>query len=651
MSFKRFRRLVVMPIVFILSSIVFACISLKFNRLLAYTELTVVGALLIMYFAWLAVSVKDLIHVILHVSSRTDASKRKSVASCPLPVVVTDKSGNIVLFNEAFSEEVMKVDDEDSANLFAYLPETSVSLESGANLSVTCNDRYYNVFYDETKHKDSLLRVYYFIDETDLRLTETEYLLSRPQIMILTIDGFNEIQKNYTNNDFTGIRMGIDRIINEWVAKYNTCYGQMSSERYIIFAETRNLEAMKEEKFKLLDEIRNFTFRDQRVGVTISVGVGTGNSFEECESNARQALDMAQSRGGDQVAVRAEDGSYIFYGGIAKGIEKTTKVRTRIVASSVAELIGNSKNVMIMGHRFPDLDAMGAAVAMYSAAVSMGVPAYIVTDREKSLAGPLLDRMDEENFKILKPSQSVEKMSDDTLLIIVDTHIVDFVEVPELYKKAKKVVVIDHHRKAVNFIDKAVIFFHDPAVSSASEMVTELLQYIGGEPIIGKFEADALLAGITLDTRNFVLRAGVRTFEAAAYLKSRGADTVRVKKLFSSTLENYKQKNTVISASNEYKNCAIARAQVDSKDIRIIASQAADELLNITQVDASFVLFESGDVINISARSLGLVNVQIIMEKLGGGGHQTMAAAQIQKTTFDEAEKKLREAIDLFYEG
>ncbi len=305
---------------------------------------------------------------------------------------------------------------------------------------------------------------------------------------------------------------------------------------------------------------------------------------------------------------------------------------------------------MIMGHRFPDLDAMGAAVAMYSAAKSMDVQPFIVTDREKSLAGPLMDRMDEEGLKILSPSQALERISGETLLIIVDTHIPDFVEEPELYKKAKKVVVIDHHRKSVNFIEKAVIFFHDPSVSSASEMVTELLQYIGGEPVIGSFEADALLSGITLDTRNFVLRAGVRTFEAAAYLKSRGADTVRVKKLFSTTLRNYKQKNKIVSSSAEYKNCAIATADFDSKDIRIIASQAADELLNISQVDASFVIFGSGNTVNISARSLGLVNVQVIMEKLGGGGHQTMAAAQLRDVTTAEAEEKLRRAIDEFNE-
>ncbi len=639
-----------MPIVLVLASIAFSVVTLKFSRPTAYAEFGVSAVLLVAYIVWASVAVKDLIHVILHISSKTNFAKRKSVSSFPLPLVVTDDKGDIILFNAEFSDGVMKIEKEEAGNLFEHFPETSLSFKTGTDFSVSRDGKYFKVFYDETKHKDSQMRIYYFVDETKLRLTEIEYSLSRPQILIVAVDGFNEIQKNYTNNDFSGIRLGIDRAIGDWATKYNTSYGQMSSERYIIIAETRNIEAMKEEKFKILDEIRNFTFREQRVGVSLSVGVGTGKTFAECETNARQALDMAQSRGGDQVAIKAEDGAYLFYGGIAKGIEKTTKVRTRIVAASVADLIRSSKNVMIMGHRFPDLDAMGAAVAMYSATKSMGVQPFIVTDREKSLAGPLMERMDEEDFRILGPSQALEKISDETLLIIVDTHITDFVEEPELYKKAKKVVVIDHHRKSVNFIDKAVIFFHDPAVSSASEMVTELLQYIGGEPVIGSFEADALLSGITLDTRNFVLRAGVRTFEAAAYLKSRGADTVRVKKLFSSTLESYKQKNKIVSSSVEYRNCAIAKADFESRDIRIIASQAADELLNISQVDASFVVFRSGNVINISARSLGLVNVQVIMEKLGGGGHQTMAAAQLQDMTVSEAEEKLRKAIDEFNE-
>ena len=639
-----------MPIVFILASIAFSVVTLKFSRPTAYAEFGVSAVLLVAYIIWISVAVKDLIHVILHISSKTDSTKRKSVSSFPLPLVVTDESGEIILFNGEFSDDVMKIEKEDAGNLFSIFPEASFPFKAGSDFPVSKDGKHFRVYYDETKHKNSPMRIYYFVDETDLKLTQIEYTLSRPQILIVAVDGFNEIQKNYTNNDFSGIRLGIDRAIGDWATKYNTSYGQMSSERYIIIAETRNIEAMREEKFKILDEVRNFTFREQRVGVTLSVGVGTGKTFAECETNARQALDMAQSRGGDQVAVKAEDGAYLFYGGISKGIEKTTKVRTRIVAASVADLIRSSKNVMIMGHRFPDLDAMGAAVAMYSAAKSMDVQPFIVTDREKSLAGPLMDRMDEEGLKILSPSQALERISGETLLIIVDTHIPDFVEEPELYKKAKKVVVIDHHRKSVNFIEKAVIFFHDPSVSSASEMVTELLQYIGGEPVIGSFEADALLSGITLDTRNFVLRAGVRTFEAAAYLKSRGADTVRVKKLFSTTLRNYKQKNKIVSSSAEYKNCAIATADFDSKDIRIIASQAADELLNISQVDASFVIFGSGNTVNISARSLGLVNVQVIMEKLGGGGHQTMAAAQLRDVTTAEAEEKLRRAIDEFNE-
>ena len=251
---------------------------------------------------------------------------------------------------------------------------------------------------------------------------------------------------------------------------------------------------------------------------------------------------------------------------------------------------------------------------------------------------------------LLTPQEAIAKIGWDTLLIVVDTHIASFTETPELLEKSAKIVVMDHHRKSVQFIDNAVLFFHDPAASSVSEMVTELLQYFEGDPVIGPLEADALLSGIMLDTRNFILRAGVRTFEAAAYLKSRGADTVAVKKMFSNSLDNYKLRNAVIADSQSYRGCAIACTSLDVPDVRIIASQAADELLGISEVDASFVLFQTKDVVNISARSLGKVNVQVVMEALGGGGHQTMAACQLRDMTEDEALERLKAAIDTYYE-
>lgn len=653
MSYKRFRFLSAFPLLLLAAGACFALLQLRGNRVLAIVELGVLSALAIIYVLWLVICRRDLTHLLLHLSAKLDMNKKKSLSSFPFPVAVTDESGILTLYNKHFADAILCGQSFEKGDLNRLIPGLVCDDFPPTGVSVSYADRYFTAYYDETVHKDKRVRIFYFVEDTELKRTAIAYEESRPYVLFLSFDGLNEIQKNYSSNDFGEIRMQLDRIVSNWASGFSAVYDKLSSDMYVVIAERRNIDSMKNNKFKILAQVRALTFHDRHVGVTLSVGIGCGETYSACEDNARQALDMAQSRGGDQVALREADGRYSFYGGVAKGIEKTNKVRTRIVASSIAELIRSSKTVLLMGHRFPDLDAMGAATAMCSACVAMGVSAYIVTDPEKSLAKPLLDRLRAEGFasRLLLPQEAAEKVGKDTLLIVADTHIGPFTEAPQLLEKVSRKVVIDHHRKSVQFIDDAVIFFHDPAASSACEMVTELLQYLTPQPVIGPLEADALLSGIALDTRNFVLRAGVRTFEAAAYLKSRGADTVRVKKMFASSLESYRMRNEILSASGSYRGCAIAAAAIQSPEIRIIASQAADELLNISEVDASFVLFEAGNCINISARSLGHINVQVIMESLGGGGHQTMAAAQLQEVTIDEAQEKLRSAIDEYYES
>lgn len=653
MSYKRFRILFAFPVLCFAAGLAFAALMLPRDRVLAIMQFVAYGLFIVLYLVWAVICHRDLRHIMLHISAKLDVTKKKSLSSFPLPVAVTDAEGNLLLFNKMFGDRFLRAETQEKGNLARMLPGVVIDDFPPDGVSVACGDRFYTVYADETIHNEKRTRIFYFVDDSDLKRTSIEYARSRPYVLFLSFDGLAEIQKNYSSNDFGEIRMLLDRIVANWASGFDAVYDKLSADQYVVIAEKRNVDAMKENKFKILNDVRTLRFRDRHVGVTLSIGVGTGDTFSACENSARQALDMAQSRGGDQAALREEDGGYAFFGGVAKGIEKTNKVRTRIVASSVAQLIRSSRNVMLMGHRFPDLDAMGAAVAMVSASLAMGVPAFIVTDPEKSLAKPLLARVREEGFSscLMEPQEALAKIGRDTLLIVVDTHIGAFTEVPQLLEKAARTVVIDHHRKSVQFIEKAVLFFHDPGASSACEMVTELLQYLTPEPVIGPIEADALLSGIMLDTRSFVLRAGVRTFEAAAYLKSRGADTVRVKKMFASSLESQKLRGEIVSSSRSYRGCAIAVTDLRVPDVRIIASQAADELLNVSGVDASFVLFETADCVNISARSLGAVNVQVVMEHLGGGGHQTMAAAQLAGVSPDEAEKALREAIDAYYEN
>ena len=356
---------------------------------------------------------------------------------------------------------------------------------------------------------------------------------------------------------------------------------------------------------------------------------------------------MALGRGGDQVAVKKNE-SYQFFGGISKGIEKRDKVRTRVIAATLTNHVNNSSNVIIMGHRFSDLDSVGACIGMWSAMVKgLHRNAYICIDKQKTLAKSLVTSFEKAGFSSIfkTESEAYDLIDEHTLLIIVDTHSPNFVESKAVYEKCKRVVVIDHHRMMVNHIDNAVVFFHEPYASSACEMTTELVQYLG-DCSISRLESEAMLSGIMLDTKNFVLRTGVRTFEAAAFLRSRGADTVEVKRLFSNSIDTYKVKYKLVSEAEIFNYCAIASADSNIPDIRIASAQAADELLGIENVKASFVMYKTGKTVNISARSLGDLNVQIIMEALGGGGHQTMAACQLEGVSMDEAREKLLSIIN-----
>ena len=358
---------------------------------------------------------------------------------------------------------------------------------------------------------------------------------------------------------------------------------------------------------------------------------------------------MALGRGGDQVAVRQADGTYEFFGGLSKGVEKRDKVRTRVIAATLSDHIKRSDRVFIMGHKNSDLDSVGAAVGMWAAATKgLQQKASIVIDRGRSVAGSLIgmfDHIPEYENMFISPQEALEQCTPRSLLIVVDTHSTNFVESPEVLKATERVVVIDHHRMMVTHIQDSVIFYHEPYASSASEMVGELVQYINASAL-NRREATALLAGIMLDTKNFVLKTGVRTFEASAFLKRRGADTVEVKKLFANSLDTYKERSQLVAGAEVYKGCAIACSNWEFPNVRIAAAQAADELLSIQNVRASFVIFRSGNEIGISARSLGEVNVQILLEEFGGGGHLNMAGAQVKNSSTNDVRKALIRVLD-----
>ena len=440
--------------------------------------------------------------------------------------------------------------------------------------------------------------------------------------------------------------MEIERLIENFVDGTNGISKKMSNDKFCVILEERNLSRIIENRFKILEEARKISLGERR-NITLSIGVGyNSKDLAESEAFAKQALEMCLGRGGDQAAVKTENG-FEFFGGVSSGMEKHTKVKTRMVANALIELFNSHDRILIMGHKFGDLDSIGAATGMCSAVRKMGKESYVIVDTESTLAKSLINYVKDNDINnyYISPEEGLSKVSDDSLVIVVDTHNPDLVESKEILAKAHETVVIDHHRLMVKAIDHCVLFYHEPIASSASEMVAELIEYFGSNIKISAPIAEALLSGIMLDTKNFVLKTGVRTFEAAAFLRRMGADTVAVKKLFANSIETYHQKSNLITSAEIYRKCAVASTQEEFADIRIASSQAADELLGIKGVNASFVMYTENGKVNISARSLGAFNVQIVMESLGGGGHLTMAATQLE-TTLEDAKLQLHSAID-----
>ena len=570
--------------------------------------------------------------------------------SFALPVMITTDKGEIIWYNDSYRRELSPSDELVGSDISVIIPDKErKTLSESRPIEVSYKDKIFYIRRSVISKNGFAQHIYFFNDQTKLLHMANEYKLSRPVIAMITVDNFDELTHNMRDSEKAAVGSTIEICLENWVGESSGLLRRISNSRFMIMMEERALNVAVENRFAVLDKVRNIEFTG-RGKATLSIGVGHDcENLIECETAARQALDMAQGRGGDQAAIKDTGNNYRFFGGVSKAVERRTRVKARIVASAIKELIEGSDRIVIMGHRFADLDCFGSSVALWSYCSAIGKETYIVMNRKQTMAGELL-RATEEHYGrqiSFEESEVLSKIDRKTLLIVVDTHRAGFLDSHAIYDAAQAVVVIDHHRKAVDHIDKAVIFYHETAASSACEMTAEIIQTIG-EKFVGQMEAEALLSGIMLDTKNFILHTGVRTFEASAFLCGAGADPVTVKRLFSGSMEAYRQKAEIISAADIYKDCAISICMQKSEYTRIAASQAADEMLNIKGVNGSFVMFCSDDEINISARSLGSINVQLIMEQLGGGGHQTMAAAQIKSKDFDDAKKVLITAIDKY---
>lgn len=626
-----------------------AAIIIKDSEILSWTMLFVTALVSFIFIMQFVIAQKNIHKYIAEVDEQINNTERETIYNFPAPTIIVDENGKIVWFNKRFMEYIYESGDPFGVNIQSIIPELDLEKAAMRNGTIIeCKEKYYRVCASVNKKDEIELRMLYFEDVTDYVILEQEYKNTRPAVMLVTLDNYEDLLQSIKESDKARILIQIEKLMESFIEENAGVLRKTAADKFLVILEEQKISSVIENRFKILDNARQIVV-DDKMTVTLSIGVGRGGNLIESEDFAKQALDMALGRGGDQAAVKTEN-DYQFFGGVSKGIEKQTKVKTRMIAKGIMGLIEESTAVYIMGHRFGDLDSIGSAVGLAEAVRNMGKAVSVVVNAEDNLAIPLIDRINEmdENAETLfiTPDEAVSEITPTSLLIIVDTHNQDIVESPELYRKAKQVVVIDHHRKMTNYIENAVIFHHEPYASSASEMVTELVQYFGDAGKLSQYSAEALLSGIMLDTKSFVMRTGVRTFEAAAYLRKMGADTVAVRSLFANSMESYHEKTKLVASAEVYERCAIATNETPVENIKVVAPQAADELLGIAGVDAAFVIYMNNGMACFSARSLGAMNVQIVMEKLGGGGHQTMAGAQIEGMSLSEAKDALINAID-----
>ena len=613
--------------------------------------------------------------VLLGVSYLRDSRRRKALTAyiqstselmertkgeVPFPVALVKLNDNEQVWcNKAFSDLTGLGESVIAPRVTEIFPGLSLQWLTGAKpqngTELRYRDRRYRVSGTVLPEKDTrsgvVLGMLYLLDQTELLQVRDEYIRSRPIVSILLVDNYDELTNNLSDAAVSGLNAEIDTKINEWTDGYAGLLRKIERNRYLFLTEARDLARMAEAKFSLLEIMRSVT-NPAGIPATVSIGVGKdGVDFKEDYDFAALAIEMALSRGGDQAVIK-DRYDFTFFGGRNKQGERRTKVKSRVMASSLSELITQSSRIFVMGHKMADLDAVGAAAGVCCLCRKKGKKANIVIDQDANVAGQLLDilrPLPEYRDCFISGQDALLAADAKSLLIVVDTNRPDQVECKPLLESIRRVVVIDHHRRAADYIEQVVLNLHEPFASSASELVTELLQYAVEMSDILTQEAAALLAGIVLDTKNFGVRTSSRTFEAAAFLRRIGADTVEVKKLFQNDLPSTVARYRIIQNAKLYRD-GIAISALDYTASRTIAAQAADELLNISGIDASFVLYPQGDQTMISARSIGDANVQVILEPLGGGGNAATAGAQVKNHTVQETMEELLRSIDRFYE-
>ena len=639
--------------------VLFALISAFFSIPLAVVELAVVLALSVYSRQHSNRCRREIARYLENVTGTVDTATKDTMANSPLPMIIfRPESDDIIWTNDRFLQLTGEREHLFDAKLSALIPGfDSRWLMEGKNecpTEVEYGSRRFLVFGHLVRtggRSGGFLATTYWVDVTEFSLIRDQYQATRPVAAVLLLDNYDELMKNLTENQRSALVSEIDARLDEWVAESGGMLRRYQRERYLFVFDEQYLAKFVEDKFDILDAIHQVV-NPSGINATLSIGVGKdGETYRELFQFANLSIDMALSRGGDQAVIRNKF-TFEFYGGRSKETEKRTKVKSRVMANALSALVSDSSQVFIMGHRSPDNDCIGAAAGVCALCRKNGVPVHIIKEASPPPAQELIDRLaplPEYQDCFLTAQEALLIADSRSLTVVVDTNRPDQVQAAELLESCNRVAVIDHHRRAATYIEGAALNYHEPYASSASEMVTELLQYIVEPNQILRSEAEALLAGIVLDTKNFTMRTGGRTFEAAAFLRRSGADTAEVKKLYQNDLADTVAKYALIQNAQLYRDhiaLAVSRQPVG----RIIAAQAADELLNIMGIDTSFVIAPEGDKVNLSARSMGDTNVQVILEKLGGGGNAAAAGGQVSGKSVDEVAQELKEAIDQYFE-
>ena len=587
-----------------------------------------------------------------------DSARSSNMLFTPLPMMVFDLATEDILWSsESFLQLTEQREGIFDAHLETVFPNISFHwLREGkteAPETVVWNHRTYRVFggVSHPEGGQSALATTYWMDVTDTEEMRRTLELTRPVVAILMVDNYEDLMKATPEGKRSAVRAMLEEKLSQWSAGSEGMMLRYDRDRYLFVFEEKSFSDFAAKRFDVLDAVREVV-AGEGVAATLSIGVGRdADSFEALFKNASVALEMALSRGGDQAVVK-DKLNFEFYGGRSKATEKRTKVKSRVMANALAELIDEAKQVYVMGHSYADMDALGAAAGVCAIVRKRGKKCRIVIDTENNAAHPMLRRLQalpEYQGAFLSGDDAFLRVQPETLLVVVDTNRPGSVESEPLLDACNRVAVIDHHRRGSSYIDKMALNYHEPYASSASELVTELLQYLIEPGDLLKAESEALLAGIVLDTKNFTNRTGGRTFEAAAYLRRAGADTADVQRMFQSDLQSMISRYDIIRRAELYHG-DIAIAALDQECDRVIAAKAADEMLTLQGVRASFVLYRKDDGIYISARSLGEINVQVLVETLGGGGNSTTAGGQCSGMTVAEAKATLLRAIDKYFE-